>query len=106
MQKYDDKTNQSGMRILFMVAQMGVLLVVYTIVYTSFRAVQYGIEKFDLSVVMYFPVAVALVVFPILLYRYRQMFNEGKMLAASIWTMASASLVIVLLYVYVVQIVG
>lgn len=106
MQKYDDEKNLQGLRVLFLVAQMVVLLVVYTIVYTSFRAVQYAIEKFDLSVMMYVPVAVAMVVFPILLYKYRQMFNEGRMLAASIWTMATASLVVVLLYVYVVQTVG
>ena len=106
MQKYDDNQNKNGMNIIFMIAQMIVLLVVYTIVYTSFRAVQYAIEKFDLSIVMYFPVVVAMLVFPVLLYRYRQMFNEGKMLVASIWTMASASLVIVLLYIYVLQVVG
>ncbi len=106
MQKYDDAQNKKGMKVIFMIAQMVVLLVVYTIVYTSFKAVQYAIEKFDLSVVMYFPIVVAMIVFPVLLYRYRQMFSEGKMLAAAIWTMASASLVIVLLYVYLVQIVG
>ena len=106
MQKYDDTKNKNGMKFIFMIGQMVVLLVVYTIVYTSFRAVQYGIEKFELNMVMYFPVALAMVVFPILLYRYRQMFNEGKMLGAAIWTMASASLIIVLLYIYVVQIVG
>ena len=56
MQKYDDTKNKNGMRFIFMIAQMVVLLVVYTIVYTSFMAVQYAIEKFDLSPVMYFPV--------------------------------------------------
>jgi len=106
MQKYDDTQNKNGMKILFMIAQMVVLLVVYTIIYTSFRAVQYAIEKFELSVVMYFPVALAMVIFPVLLYRYRQMFAEGRMLAAAIWTMASASLIVVLLYLYVVQVVG
>jgi hypothetical protein len=34
------------------------------------------------------------------------MFNAGKMLVAFIWTMASASLIIVLLYTYVAQITG
>ena len=106
MQKYDDTKNKNGMNIIFMIAQMVVLSVVYIIVYTSFRAIQYAIEKFELSVVMYFPVVVAMIVFPVLLHRYRQMFKAGNMLGASIWTMASASLVIVLLYVYIVQIVG
>jgi len=104
MQKYNDQQNQSGMRVLFMFAQMMILSVVYIIIYTSFKAVQYAIEKFDLSVIMYFPVFVALVVFPVLLYKYRQMFNTGKMLVATVWTMAAASLTIVLLYVYIAQI--
>jgi len=104
MQKYNDNANKSGMKFIFMLGQMMVLLVVYIIVYTSFLAVGYAIEKYDVSPMMYFPVLVALVVFPILLYKYRQMFNAGHMLVATIWTMASASLTIVLLYVYIAQI--
>ena len=106
MEKYDDTKNKNGMKIIFMLFQMAVLLVVYIIIYTSFRAVQYAIEKFNLSLVMYFPIIVALVVFPVLLYRYRKMFSAGSMLGAAIWTMASASLIIVLLYIYIVQIAG
>jgi hypothetical protein len=104
MQKYDDKQNQSGMRVIFMIVQMIVLLVVYIFVYTSFKAVQYAIEKFDISSVMYFPVFAAMVIFPILLYKYRQIFNAGKMLVATVWTMGTASLTIVLLYAYIVQV--
>jgi len=104
MQKYDDKQNQSGMRVIFMLVQMMVLLVVYIFIYTSFKAVQYATEKFDISPVMYFPVFAAMVIFPVLLYKYRQMFNAGKMLVATVWTMGTASLTIVLLYVYIVQV--
>jgi hypothetical protein len=106
MQYYNDEQNKAGAKVLFMIVQMVVLLMVYIIVYTSFVAVGYAIEQFGMSLVMYFPVFVALVIFPILLYKYRQMFNAGKMMGAFIWTMATASLVIVLLYVYVAQIVG
>ena len=106
MQYYDDKQNRTAAKVLFMFVQMIILLVVYIIVYTSFLAVQYAIEKYELSPVMYFPVFVALVVFPVLLYKYRQMFNAGKMLIATTWMMATASLTIVLLYVYVAQITG
>lgn len=104
MQKYDDTKNKNGMKIIFMIAQMMVLSIVYIFVYTSFKAVQYAIEKFSISPVMYFPVLVAMVIFPVLLYKYRQMFNAGKMLVATVWMMASASLTIVLLYVYIVQV--
>ncbi|GIT99280.1 hypothetical protein [Sulfurovum sp. TSL1] len=106
MQYYDDEQNKAGAKVLFMIVQMVVLTMVYIIIYTSFVAVGYAIEEYSLSSVMYFPVFVALVIFPILLYKYRQMFNAGRMMGAFIWTMATASLIIVLLYIYVAQIVG
>jgi len=92
------------MRVIFMFVQMSILTVVYIIIYTSFKAVQYAIDKLDASVLMYIPVVVALIVFPVLLYKYRQMFNAGKMLVATTWTMATASLTVILLYVYIAQI--
>lgn len=94
------------MKVIFMIAQMFVLGIVYIFVYTSFLAVGYAIEKYNASPLMYFPVFVALVIFPVLLYKYRQMFNAGHMLIATIWMMAAASLTIVLLYVYIAQITG
>jgi len=104
MQIYDDKQNQSGMRVIFMVAQMVILAIVYSVIYTSFKAVQFAIEKFDGSVSMYLPVVIVMVVFPVLLYKYRQMFYAGKMLLASIQMMASAFLIVILLYAYIAQI--
>mgnify|MGYP000095778494 FL=1 len=106
MQHYNDEKNKAGAKVLFMIVQMVVLTMVYIIIYTSFVAVGYAIEQYGVSPVMYFPVFVALVIFPILLYKYRQMFNAGKMLLAFIWMMAAASLTIVLLYVYIAQITG
>lgn len=106
MQHYNDEKNKAGAKVLFMLAQMVVLSIVYIIVYTSFVAVGYAIEEYGVSPVMYFPVFVALVIFPILLYKYRQMFNAGKMLVAFTWMMATASLTVVLLYVYIAQITG
>lgn len=104
MQYYNDNQNKSGIKVIFMFAQMLVLSIVYIFVYTSFLAVRYAIEKYGVSPVMYFPVFVALLAFPVLLYKYRQMFNAGKMLVATTWMMATASLTIVLLYVYIAQI--
>ncbi len=106
MQHYNDEKNKAGAKVIFMIVQMVVLTMVYIIIYTSFVAVGFAIDEYGMSVLMYFPVFVALVIFPILLYKYRQMFNAGKMMGAFIWTMATASLTIVLLYVYVAQIVG
>ena len=106
MQYYNDEKNKAGAKVLFMIVQMVVLTMVYIIIYTSFVAVGFAIDEYGMSVLMYFPVFAALVIFPILLYKYRQMFNKGRMMGAFIWTMATASLIVVLLYVYVAQIAG
>jgi len=106
MQHYNDEKNKAGAKVIFMLVQMLVLSIVYILIYTSFVAVGYAIEQYGVSPVMYFPVFVALVIFPILLYKYRQMFNAGKMLVAFVWMMATASLTVVLLYVYIAQITG
>jgi energy-coupling factor transporter transmembrane protein EcfT len=105
MQHYSDEKNKAGMRVLFMIAQMLVLGMVYIIVYTSFVAVGYAIKEYGVSWVMYIPVVAVLLLFPVLLYQYRKMFSAGKMLGAFVWMMATASLVIVLLYVYVAQLI-
>lgn len=104
MQHYNDTQNRAGAKVIFMLAQMLVLSVVYIFVYTSFLAVGFAIEKHGVSPVMYFPVFMALVIFPVLLYKYRLMFNAGHMLVATTWMMGTASLTIVLLYVYIAQI--
>ena len=106
MEKYSDQSNKSGMQILFMLLQMVVLSIVYIFIYTVYRVVELNIEKHDISPVMYFPVIVALIVLPILLYKYRQMFNAGNMLVAVTWTMGAASLIIISLYFYIAQISG
>jgi len=106
MQHYNDKQNRAGAKVIFMLAQILVLSVVYIFVYTSFLAVGFAIEQHGVSPVMYFPVLIALVIFPVLLYKYRQMFNAGHMLVASTWMMGTASLTIILLYAYIVQVTG
>ncbi len=59
MEHYNDEKNKAGAKVIFMIAQLAVLSVVYIIVYTSFLAVGYAIEQYDVSPVMYFPVFVA-----------------------------------------------
>lgn len=106
MQHYNDKQNRAGVKILFLLVQMLVLSVIYIFVYTSFLAVGFAIEEHGVSPFMYFPVFMAFVIFPVLLYKYRQMFNAGRMLVATTWMMGAASLTIVLLYAYIAQVTG
>ena len=106
MQKYNDTTNKNGMRVLFMVLQICMLLIVFSIVYTSFVAVQYTVKEQGMSALAYIPVGISLVFYPILLYKYRQMFNADKMLRASVWTIASSSVIIIALYLYIDKLAG
>ena len=106
MQKYNDMTNKNGMRIIFMFMQMFMLLIVFGIIYTSFVAVQYTIKEQGVSSMAYLPVLLSLILFPILLYKYRQMFNRGKMLGASVWTISSSSVIIIALYLYIDKLAG
>jgi len=91
---------------VFMLMQILILLIVFSIIYTSFVAVQYTIKEHGISSLAYLPVLLALILFPVLLYRYRQMFNRGKMLGASIWTISSSSVVIIVLYFYIDKLAG
>ena len=106
MQKYNDTTNKNGMRVLFMILQMFMLLVVFAIIYTSFVAVQYAVQEQGISTLSYIPILFSLILFPVLLYKYRQMFTHGKMLGATIWTISSASVMIIVLYLYIDKLVA
>jgi len=103
MEKYSDKSNDAGMRVIFMIVQMFVLSIVYLFIYSSFVLIQLAVAKNGVSEVMYFPIFMAFVLFPILLYRYKKMFNEGKRLISFAWMMGTASLVIVMLLAYITQ---
>ena len=103
MEIYDDKVNQSAMNFIFMIVQMLVLMIVYLFAYSSLFLVKLAIEKEGVSAIMYFPILVAIILFPVLLYNYRKMFKKGKMLMAFSWMMGTASLTIVLLYAYIYQ---
>jgi len=100
MELYNDESNNKGINIIFLLAQITVLVMVYIFIYTIFLAVGFTIEKYNLSLIRYFPVFLAFVFFPILLYRYRLMFKAGKRMIATTWMMGTASLTISLLYAY------
>jgi hypothetical protein len=105
--RYDyDKSNQAGMKVLFMVFQMMIILIVFGFIYMSLLAIGLAVREHCLHPLYYTPVVGLLLLYPFLLYRYRQWFNVGRRLYAYSWTLASSSILIVLLYLYVDQIVG
>lgn len=106
MQKYDDMTNTKGVYLLFVVLQVSMLLVVYSFVYTSLIAVKLASEKFGLTFMAYMPVVLALIGYPVVLYKTRKMFLQEKRMRAAGWVMGWASLIIAGLYYYLSKITG
>ena len=100
MQYYNDKDNKAGANVMFMLLQIFMLLIVYGFVYTSFIAVKLAIAKYDLTVMTYLPEVISLIVYPVVLYKSRQMFRQGKKLRATAWVMGWASVIIVFLYAH------
>ena len=105
MQYYNDKDNKAGSNIMFMVFQMIMLLIVYGFIYTSFIAVKMAIAKYDLTFMTYLPEFIALIVYPVVLYKTRQMFSRDKRLRAVAWVMGWASVIIVFLYAHLSQLI-
>jgi len=105
MQYYNDEQNKKAGQALFYIIQMFMLLIVYGFVYTSFVAVKLAAAKYSLTFMVYLPEVLALLVYPVVLYRTRKMFQQGKMLRAVGWVMGWASLIIVLLYTHLSQLI-
>jgi hypothetical protein len=107
MQKYNDKENAKGVYIIFLVGQMLLLAVMYTIVYAAFVATGLAIEKFSLNAVTaYAPTVIVFVAVPFLLYRTRKIFLEGRMLVAILWMMSLMSIFLIGMMMHVSNISG
>ena len=100
MKYYNDQSNEAAAALLFMLFQMVMLLIVYGIVYTAFIGVRIAMQRYGLDAVVLVPEVVALILYPVVLYRTRRMFKKGKRLRAVAWCMAWASLIIVVLYLH------
>jgi len=97
---YNDKVNESAAKVLFMLFQMVMILIVYGFVYTAFLGVKLAIEKYGLNALAYVPEIFATLLYPVVLYRTRSIFNKGGRLRAVAWCMGWASVIIVALYVH------
>ena len=102
MKKYTDEENAKGMYIIFLTFQMILLAVIYSIVYASFRATQFAVEKFNLNELTAFaPTVIIFVAVPVLFYRTGKMFRQGRMMVAVLWMMALLSVFLVGLLMHV-----
>ena len=88
-----------------MIFQMFMLLIVYGFVYTSFIAVKLAIAKYDLTVMTYLPELISFIVYPVVLYKTRQLFRQDKRLRAAAWVMGWSAMIIVFLYTHLSQLI-
>jgi len=96
MKKYDNKQNAQGVYIIFVVAQMILLALMYTILYAAFRATQLSVEKYNLNEFTAFaPTIIVFIAVPVLFYRTRKMFQQGRMMVAVLWMMSLLSVFLV-----------
>ncbi len=105
MQYYNDKSNESAVKVLFIFFQMFMLLVVYVFVYTSLIAVKMAIVQYNLTFMVYLPEIIALIGYPVVIFRTLKIFKTGKRLSAIAWMMAWASVIIVILYAHLSQLI-
>jgi len=106
MQYYNDKSNENAVYVFFMFFQMFMLLMVYAFVYTSFIAVKMTILEKGLTIMTALPEVIALIAYPVVMYKTRKMFKAGKRLTAVAWLLGWASVIIVFLYFHIAQLVA
>jgi hypothetical protein len=105
MEKYNDKENAQGVYIIFAVVQMILLAIMYTILYAAFRATQLSVEKYGLNEFTAFaPTLILFVAIPVLMYRTRKIFLQGRMMVAVLWMMALLSVFLVGIMIHVTNI--
>ncbi len=105
MQYYSDDQNTKGAYLLFVGVQVFLLLLVYGFVYTSLVAVRLATAQYHLTFMAYMPVVLAMIVYPVVLYRTRRMFLLEKRLRAIGWMLGWASVIIVALYAFLSQLI-
>jgi len=105
MEKYNDKENAKGVYVIFAVAQMILLALMYTILYAAFRATQLSVEKYELNEFTTFaPTIILFVAVPVLMYRTRKIFLQGQMMVAVLWMMGLLSVFLVGIMIHVTNI--
>ena len=105
MKYYSDKSNDAAANVLFMVFQMFMVLTVYGFAYTSLIAVKMVVTTYGLTFMTYLPEVLSVIGYPVVMFKTRKMFKTGKKLRAVAWMMAWASVIIVVLYAHLSQLI-
>ena len=105
MEYYNDKSNDAAANVFFMFFQIFMVLTVYGFAYTSLVAVKMAVATYGLTFMTYLPEVLAVVGYPMVMFKTLKMFKAGKRLRAVAWMMAWASVIIVALYAHLSQLI-
>ena len=87
----------------FMFFQMFMVLTVYGFAYSSLVAVKMTVSNYGLTFMTYLPEVLAVIGYPMVMFKTLKMFKAGKRLSAVAWMLAWASVIIVALYAHLSQ---
>lgn len=105
MQHYSDKSNEQGAAVLFMVMQMCMAIIVYGFIYTAFAGVKLAVAEYHLTFMVYLPELVATLFYPVIALKTMRVFRAGRRLRAVALLLGWASVIIVLLYAHLSQLI-
>ncbi len=88
---------------LFIALELFLLLITYGFIYTIFIATQLAIEELNVSYIILLPTIFAVFLYPYILYRCKQMYDQGKALSAIGWMTTWSFMIIVILYALLAQ---
>ena len=105
MKIYNDEQNAKGIYMIFVVVQMSLLILMYSIVYASYRATELSVEKYHLNAFTAFaPTLIIFIAIPLTLHKTRILFRKGRMMFATMWMMALMALFFVGLMLHIMKI--
>ena len=105
MQHYNDHSNTAAANVFFMLFQIFMVLTVFGFAYTSMVAVKLAVAKYGLTKMAFLPEFLAVVGYPVVMFKTLKMFKSEKRLRAIAWMMAWASVIFVALYVHLSQLI-
>lgn len=89
MKIYNDEQNAKSIYIVFVVVQIVLLILMYSIVYASYRVTELSVAKYHLNAFEAFaPTLFIFIAIPVTLHKTRKLFRKGRMMFATVWMMA------------------
>ena len=88
---------------LFIALELFLLLITYSFIYSIFIATQLVIEELRVSYIILLPTIFSVFLYPYILYKCQQMYDQGKAISAIGWMSSWSFMIVVILYALLAQ---